>query len=55
MKKRNKKPTKADILKVPGKSLLNLKHQIFAHKNTKRKKTRQTRKDQALEDQLEKD
>lgn len=55
MKKKNKKPSKADILKVKGKGLLNQQAQVFADKRTKRKKTRQTRKDQALKDQLDKD
>lgn len=36
--------------KIKGKGLLNGRHHIFDHKGMKRKKTRQTQKDEALKD-----
>lgn len=51
---KNKKHTKSQALKVEGAiarqcvSNINQKAQIFAHKGTKRKKTRQTQKDAAI-------
>ena len=41
---------KKDIMKVKGKGTLNQKASIFADKRTKRKKTRQTKDDQAIKD-----
>jgi hypothetical protein len=51
MKKNSKK---LDLVKVPGKGNLNQQTQVFEDKRTKRKRTRQAKKDQALQDQLDK-
>ena len=50
MKKNNPKKT---MPKICGKGILNEKHQIFEDKRTKRKRTRQARKDLAIKDQLQ--
>jgi hypothetical protein len=53
-KKKNKKYKNPGWKKVrTGVSVVNQKHQVFAHKNTKRKKTRQAQEDAAIQDQKE--
>lgn len=47
MVKKKNKPNKAP--KLPGKGTLNQKHEIFKDKRTKRKRTRQTQEDNAVD------